>query len=203
MLVGTTGPFLFGTFTLYEGRSSYTLQQAEIQNYFGELRTDIEAVTYGFYFLEFAEYCTRENNDETEILKLLYQTLRALAKKSIPDRLIRYIYELKAITINGEGPDVFHCVICRKSTEGSFFSPLKGGLVCDGCRPHSVDCLPMDPSTLYAMQYIETSSIEKLYTFAVSEKVLGELGAIMKRYMEIYVDRHFKSLDILEQMIGA
>ena len=53
------------------------------------------------------------------------------------------------------------------------------------------------------MQYIETSSIEKLYTFAVSEKVLGELGLIMKRYMEIYVDRHFKSLDILEQMIGA
>ena len=61
----------------------------------------------------------------------------------------------------------------------------------------------MDPSTLYTMQYIETSSIEKLYTFAVSEKVLGELGLIMKRYMEIYVDRHFKSLDILEQMIGA
>ena len=72
MLVGTTSPFLFGTFTLYEGRSSYTMQQAEIQNYFGELRTDIEAVSYGFYFLEFAEYVTRENNDETEILKLLY-----------------------------------------------------------------------------------------------------------------------------------
>ena len=69
MLVGTTSPFLFGTFTLYEGRSSYTMQQAEIQNYFGELRTDIEAVSYGFYFLEFAEYVTRENNDETEIFK--------------------------------------------------------------------------------------------------------------------------------------
>lgn len=202
-LSGATEPFSFGSFSLYEGRTSYTMVSASISNYFAELRMDVEGACYGFYFMDIANYYAREANDETELLKLLYQTLRALAKKSIPDRLIRYIYELKAITINGEGPDVFHCVICRKSTEGSFFSPLKGGLVCDGCRPHSVDCLPMDPSTLYALQYIETSSIEKLYTFAVSEKVLGELGAIMKRYMEIYVDRHFKSLDILEQMIGA
>ena len=109
MLVGTTGPFLFGTFTLYEGRSSYTLQQAEIQNYFGELRTDIEAVTYGFYFLEFAEYCTRENNDETEILKLLYQTMRIVVKRSISLPLIRCIFELKMICLEGEAPQAFAC----------------------------------------------------------------------------------------------
>ena len=53
------------------------------------------------------------------------------------------------------------------------------------------------------MQYIEASSIEKLYTFTVSEKVLLELETVMRRYMEIYVDRHFKSLDILEQMTAA
>ena len=202
-LLAVCNSFVTGDFTVYEGRSSYNLMQAKARNYFHELSADFAGACYGFYFCELADYYTREANDELQMLKLLYQSLRALSRPSIPDELIRYIYELKAITINGEGPDVFHCVICRKSTEGSFFSPLKGGLVCDGCRPHSVDCLPMDPSTLYAMQYIETSSIEKLYTFAVSEKVLGELGAIMKRYMEIYVDRHFKSLDILEQMIGA
>lgn len=203
LLAGATEPFSFGSFSLYEGRTSYTLVSASISNYFAELRMDVEGACYGFYFMDIANYYAREANDETQLLKLLYQTLRALAKKSIPDKLIRYIYELKSITINGEGPDVFHCVVCRKNAEGSSFSPLKGGLVCDGCRHLSADCLPMDPSTLYTMQYIETSSIEKLYTFVVSEKVLGELGLIMKRYMEIYVDRHFKSLDILEQMIGA
>ena len=203
LLAGATEPFSFGSFSLYEGRTSYTLVSASISNYFAELRMDVEGACYGFYFMDIANYYAREANDETQLLKLLYQTLRALAKKSIPDKLIRYIYELKSITINGEGPDVFHCVVCKKNAEGSSFSPLKGGLVCDGCRHLSADCLPMDPSTLYTMQYIETSSIEKLYTFAVSEKVLGELGLIMKRYMEIYVDRHFKSLDKLVQLIGT
>ena len=65
---------------LYEGRNSNTLQSAEIENYFAELRTDVEAAYYAFYFLEFADFYTREANDEREMLKLLYQTMRVLTK---------------------------------------------------------------------------------------------------------------------------
>ena len=202
-LTGAVSPFSFGTFFLYEGRSSYTLVSAEISNYFAELRLDVEGAYYGFYFMDIANYYAREANDETQLLKLLYQTLRALTKKSLPDRLIRYIYELKAITVNGEGPDVFHCRICHQEKKEGMFSPLKGGLVCRDCSRYAADAVPMDPSTLYTIQYIETSSIEKLYTFTVTDIVLQELGMIAGRYMEIHVDRHFKSLDILEQIIGA
>lgn len=203
VLAGAVNPFSFGTFFLYEGRSSYTLVSAEISNYFAELRLDVEGAYYGFYFMDIANYYAKEANDETQLLKLLYQTLRALTKKSLPDRLIRYIYELKVITINGEGPDVFRCRICRQEKNEGVFSPLKGGLICRECASLAADGLPMGSSTLYTIQYIVTSSIEKLYTFTVSEQVLEELGTIAGRYMEIYVDRHFKSLDILEQIIGA
>lgn len=56
------------------------------------------------YFLELADYCTRENNNEREVLKLLYQSLRALTVKSIPRRLVRCIYEIRLIVANGEFP---------------------------------------------------------------------------------------------------
>ena len=81
-LVGVTTPFAFGEMTLYEGKSSYNLVQADISNYFSELRTDMEGAYYGFYFMEFADYYTKENNDEREMLKLLYQSLRALVRKN-------------------------------------------------------------------------------------------------------------------------
>ena len=51
------------------------------------------------------------------------------------------------------------------------------------------------------MQYIESSTIEKLYTFNVTDKVLGELGKVMERLMEVYVGKHFKSLEILETLL--
>ena len=62
------------------------------------LRGDIIGAYYGFYFLEFTDYYTKEFNDEREMLKLLYQTLRALTNPHIPNMLIRYIFELKALT---------------------------------------------------------------------------------------------------------
>jgi len=58
------------------------------------------------YFLEICDYYTRENNDETGMLKLLYQSLRALVSPSFDDRLVRYIFELKSIMLNGEFPGV-------------------------------------------------------------------------------------------------
>ena len=123
-LVGALNPFSFGTFTMYEGRTSYTIQSASISNYFAELRGDIIGAYYGFYFLEFTDYYTKEFNDEREMLKLLYQTLRALTNPHIPNMLIRYIFELKALTINGQAPQVFQFMTCGNKERHAVFRYL-------------------------------------------------------------------------------
>ena len=64
-----------------------------------------------------------------------------------------------------------------------------------------IDGIILDNSTLYSMQYIESSKIEKLYTFTVTPQVMEKLGEVMKRLREIYVDRKFKSLEILETLL--
>lgn len=103
-LMAPTNPFSFGQFKLYAGRNAYTMADAEITNYFEALRQDFSGAYYGMYFLEICDYYTRENNDETGMLKLVYQSLRALAAPNFDNRLVRYIFELKSIMINGEFP---------------------------------------------------------------------------------------------------
>lgn len=196
-LVGVTSPFTFGTFEVYEGRTSYTLMSASVSNYFEELRTDVEGAYYGFYFLELANYYAREANDETETLKLLYQTLRALVNPNIPNRLIRYIYELKIVSVNGEGPQVFACVCCGDTKREMVFSVKRGGLLCGACEGRSADGRKLLPSTLYTLQYIVGTPVEKLFTFVVKEDVLMELSEVVGAYLEEYVGRKFKSLEIL------
>lgn len=105
-LVAATNPFSFGEFKLYVGKTSYNVLEANISNYFEALRTDFEGAYYGMYFLEIADYYARENNDERELLKLVYQSLRAIVLPRIPNELIRYIYEIKAIAVNGEFPGI-------------------------------------------------------------------------------------------------
>lgn len=202
-LIAAVNPFSFGEFTVYAGRSSYTIQSAKISNYFSELREDMEGACYGFYFLEFTSYYTKEANDEREMLKLLYQTLRALTNPHVPNRLIRYIFELKALCVNGEGPQVFQCISCGKKEGPMVFSVKKGGLICPECEKDVIDSLCLHQSTLYSMQYIVSSTIEKLYTFVVKENVLEELARVMKRYTDVYVGKQFKSLEILEMLVKS
>lgn len=101
-LMAVSRPFVFGQFILYEGRDAYNLQAAEIKNYFNELSGDVESACYGSYFLEFADYYSRENVDGSEMILLLYQSLRALLKPALPNSLIQLVFELRAMVINGE-----------------------------------------------------------------------------------------------------
>lgn len=197
-LMGMTNPFSFGEFVLYEGRSSYSLLQANISNYFMELSSDFEGAYYGFYFMEFADYYTREYNDEKQMLKLLYQSFRALASKKISYELIRYIFELKALVVNGEYPEVFKCANCGATDRRVVFSCKNRGLICEECSSLVGDGIVIGNSTLYTLQYIVSSPIEKLYTFTVSDEVLGQLRKIMKQYVGMYVDKQFRSLQVLE-----
>lgn len=200
-LLAATNPFSFGQFELYEGRSTYTVAKADISNYFRELAEDLEAAYYGFYFLELADYYAVENGNEKELLKLLYQSLRALESDAFLNPLVRCIYELKVLTINGEYPNVFSCRKCKKEEELTWFSTKYAGTLCSECGSRE-GAVKIDTSTLYTMQYIITSKIEKLYTFQVSPQVLSNLQRILRSYMDAYLDRKFKSLKVLEELKG-
>lgn len=198
-LLAAANPFSFGEFELFEGRSSYTVVKASIQNYFRELTADFTVTYYGFYFLEFADYYCQENNDEKEMLKLLYQSLRALESPAYDNRLVRIIFELKAMAVNGVAPNVFSCLRCGKKEKLCWFSVKKGGILCEECRQEAADVIRISESALYAMQYVISSTIKKLYTFRLSEDVLLELQKIMKTYLERYAAHPFKSLKILDE----
>ncbi|BBF45227.1 DNA recombination and repair protein RecO [Lachnospiraceae bacterium KM106-2] len=199
-LLACSQPFSFGEFQVYAGRNSYSVNSANIQNYFPELREDLDAISYAFYFAELAEYVTRENNDEVEVLKLLYQTFRILTKGIISLRLIRYIFELKLMCINGETPQVFECVSCGSTEDVYLFSAIKGGLVCKQCKKGLPDLISLSGSTIYTLQFIIVTPVEKLYTFTVKDDVLRELGKVLRDYMKEYLNGHFKSLEVLEMI---
>jgi DNA repair protein RecO (recombination protein O) len=199
-LLAASNAFAFGTFYLYEGRNSYTVRQAEIQNYFSEFRTDLEGAWYGMYFLEIADYFTRENNDEREMLKLLYQTMRALISPHLDNKLVRYIFEWKAMVINGEYPDVFQCSVCGKAAKSAFFDSEHFVIICDECVGEHRRYQELSQSTLYTLQYIAGTPVERLYTFQVTEQVLLQMKKVIEFCKNKVIDREFKTEEFLKNL---
>lgn len=159
-------PFSFGVFYVYEGRNSYTVRSMEIRNYFENISMDLEETCYASYFMEFADYYGRENIDETAMLQLIYVSLLALEKKSLPKPLVRYIYELRAMAIHGE------------YSETPFAETGE--------------------SAAYAWNYVLCSPVERLYTFTLTYEVFREFARAIEKLKEYYIDRSFKSLEILD-----
>lgn len=195
-LLSVSNPFACGTFKLLGGRTAYYLQSAHCDYYFRELTKDYEKSCYGFYFLEFAGYFAMENNDETALLNLLTLSIRALLNPSIPDKLVRYIFELKVLTINGEAPYFYHCCACKKEVTEGYFSLDKRGILCSHCSVS--DEYYIGQSALYTMQYIIGADLKKLYSFVVTEEVYEQLKRALDAYRSRYVEHTFQSEAFLE-----
>lgn len=200
-LMSVTRAFVFGRFQLYEGRTSYNIRQAEISNYFEEVLTDLDAVCYACYFAELAEYYARENLDASQIINLLYASLKALVNDNIPDELVRYIYELRLIWINGECPEFFKCKSCGNGDNLVAFSMNHFAVFCKECMKYKgqqiTDAVYLDQSAFYTIQFIIATPIAKLFTFVVSDEVLAQLRMVAGRIRAVTFDKKMKSEEML------
>lgn len=197
-LTAAAQPFVFGEFMVYQGKSSYTFVSAKVTDYFTPLREDMEALCYGSYFLEMADYYGRENDDDRQMLALLYLAVKAVCRKAVPLRLIRAIYELKIMTLQGEYPRLFACGVCKKEEDLSYFSIGSRGMLCTEHGKDKKGVIPVGKTALHAAQYIVTSPVEKLFTFSIPESSIRELEDLVGKWRGFIIDRQFKSLDMLE-----
>jgi DNA repair protein RecO (recombination protein O) len=163
-------PFVCGTFILAEGRDAYTLYDAEVREYYDRIGGDIENACYASYFAEFANYYGRENLDSGEMVDLIAAALRALLAGKMPKPLIRRVYELRLMGINGE-----------YTSE----PPEKCG-----------------ESAVYAWQFTLSTPVPKLFSFLLTETTMKEFSGAVDRLIRHFVDRSFKSLDVLKMMDG-
>ena len=197
-LMAASDSFAFGSFYLIRGKESYTMINADITEYFRELTLDVVKTYTACYFLELAQYYTVENQGCKDILNLIYTAFKALLNEKIDDKLVRYVFELKMLVLNGEYPDFFACRSCGTKEGLSGFSAFMDGMVCSKCKDRMNEVISVSQSTLYTLQYIVCTPIGKLFSFVVSEEVLMELKMVMARCMHMYIDPKMNSLDILE-----
>jgi DNA repair protein RecO (recombination protein O) len=193
--------YVMGRFTVTAGRDVYTLHQAEVQEYFSDIAADMEKLCYAAYFCEFMSYYTREGDRCKDNLNLLYFTLKALVAGKMEYRLIRYVYELRLMDIEGQGMCAFSCVKCGTREKPAYFDAAQGGFLCEKCADKYHITRWITPTLVYTVQYIMSTPVNRLYNFNLTDESFKELKAVTDSFRKEYVDRKFKSLEILSSLM--
>ena len=176
-----TEPMCFGNFYIYRGRDSYTIDDTRIDNYFPDLKSNLDKLYMGLYLLEVADYFTREGMGAGSELELLYRSLLALQVETIPDELVRLIYELRMLIVSGYSP--------RYDEDRKVWMD-------------DIGVWNISEGASYTVGQIVSLPLAKLYTFTVSDSALAELKQVIGAFFKRNTDRDFNTLRTLEAMKG-
>lgn len=192
--------YVMGKFTVRARRDSYNLIKADVDDYFQEISFDMDKLCYASYFCELMSYYTREGDFCKNNLNLLYFTLKALVNEIMSYKLIKAIYEIKLMDIEGQAIHAYNCVKCGIKDNLVYFDANQGGLLCMGCGPRYKADRKVSQTLVYTLQYILSSPINSLFAFKLDDKYQGELESVADRFRLTYVDKQFKSLEILSSL---
>jgi DNA repair protein RecO (recombination protein O) len=189
--------FSYGDYYFYKGKSSYNVNQIELIETFPLLLQSFDNLSYGLYILEFTEYISKEESPNDELMKLVLKTLKVLESATEDFELIKAIFELKAMSYIGLAPQMNACVKCNSVDNLAYFSIQEGGMVCSDCMGGDKYLMKISGGTAYTMQFILSSSDNKLFHFKLDKEVLDEFSLIMNRFVQYNINKSFKSLELL------
>ena len=73
-------------------------------------------------------------------------------------------------------------------------------MLCESCAAKWKVDRKVSGTLVYTVQYVATAPLAKLYHFALKEDALIEFEKVTGCFMEQYVDKKFKSLEILSSL---
>lgn len=199
-LASSTELFCYGKFGLFRYRESNTVDSAEVENSFFELRKDLTALSLATYLAELCVELAPPEESAEEYLRLILNTLYMLAKKKRSIWLLKPLFELRLLTMAGFMPDLTACGCCGKfeAEKDMLFDFETGEICCEECySPEDGDKKPvlLPAAVLAAMRHIIYSRFEQIYNFSLPDEALYSLTRISESYLKYHLQREYNSLD--------
>ena len=192
-------PFAYSEFTVLRTQNFTRMNEAQMIENFYDLRLDVASLALASYFAEIAGIlCLSESQDDGGILRLLLNSLYVLSNKKSPRKVIKAVFELRALTNSGFMPNLEECEICgRTDFDTVFFDVLGGNLVSADCVSKLTSpskLLRVSNDVLNAMKFVTSTKDEKLFAFVLHEDIEREFANICEKYMLAQIAMNIDSL---------
>ena len=204
--LSATRLFTYSRFSIFEGRESYIIDDAQPIEVFFDLRKDIGRLSLAQYFCELAVELAPQGSEAGDFLRLLLNAMYFLSKGSRSEAVLKAAVEMRIMSLAGYQPDLVCCSECGcYEAETMHFLPRSGKLLCGSCyRPQGAEpTFLLHRGAMTALRHTVYSEFEKLFSFRVSPDAEHELTAASEHYVLETLQRGFRTLDFYYQMTGT
>ena len=197
-----TGLLVYSQFSVFEGRDSYSVDEAVAVEQFIGLRSDIEAMSLAQYFAELCLSLCPSGQEAGEHLRLMLNALYMLANHKRPALQIKVCFEMRLITLTGYMPDLVMCAECGEYESGEMvFVPHTGKLYCSSCADRTgVQGIRLPRAAVTALRHTVYADFEKLFSFELKEKLLEPLSFASERYITAMTQKDYPTLQFYKQL---
>lgn len=189
--------FTYGIFSIYYKKDKLsTLVSCDIINYFKNIRSDIELISYINYIASLTKEVLKQDSNNN-IYDILINGILKI-ESGLNPLVITNIIELKYLDYLGVPVNLDECVICgsNKIVNLSF---SKGGYVCIN---HNDSLEHVDPKTIKMLRMYYYLDISKLDNIKISDNVIHEINSFLTIYYEQYTGLYLKSKKFLENLLN-
>ena len=102
----------YSRLSIYKGRDTYVIDEAQPEEVFFPLRQDMEKLSLAQYFCELAIALAPENAEAGDFLRLILNGLHFLSNGKRPALLIKAAVEMRMLSLAGYMPNLICCQEC-------------------------------------------------------------------------------------------
>lgn len=209
--------YSWGNYVIYSKGERHWLREATLIEPFFGLRNDLERLSLAAYLCDVTYEATGEMAEAAEILRVVLNTLYALAHEVASPLLIKAAFELRVAAMSGFLPDLSECAHCAcSSAEVMYLDVMNGALICGDCmkgdslaqrRPdpaYEIEptriFLPVPQGALAAMRYVLSAPAKRLYAFRLDSADEPDFFRACESYLLNHFERGFSSLDFFHSL---
>lgn len=198
-LFSACGLFCYSEFSLFQGKSMYIINDAQVKQVFFGLRESIESTALAMYMAELVQTLSPTGQEAEVQLRLLLNSLYILAKGHRPPRMVKAVYELRALSEAGFMPNLLCCACCQKYGDDQFYLDVQSGdLLCGECAQKRGIAPNLDGASLTALRHIVLVDAKKIFNFSIPPASMDLLCNVAEKYALQHLERPLKSLEFLK-----
>lgn len=197
-----TGLFAYSDFEIFKKKDTYIIDEAEQIEIFFKLREDLEKLALAQYFCELVMSVGCDENSDSEILRLMLNSLYFLVNEKRPARLVKAVFEMRLMEMCGYMPDLVMCDECGAYEADEMYLHTRiGKLHCEKCGTMPGERYAiLSKGALLAMRHIVYSDFSAIFSFNLKEYALECLCNASENYVIEKTQKSFNTLDFYNQI---